>query len=122
MSILVRRISPSRTAKALIEAGEYSRRHAEASAAGAGGKPWCPLNQAGRCLIYDLRPMICRLHGIPHMLQQPGGRTVQGPGCEHFVSHHPTEAHAPLDRTPFYKEMSGLEKKFRAELNINVKL
>jgi len=101
---------------------EYCRQHAGADDAGTRVKPWCPLNDKGRCLIYDLRPMICRLHGIPHMLQSPGGGTVQGAGCEYFMTHHPAEAHAPLDRTPFYMEMSGLEKKFRAELSVNVKL
>lgn len=115
------RLAPKQRERVYARAVEYCRQHAEADDAGTRVKPWCPLNDKGRCLVYGLRPMICRLHGIPHMLQQPGGRTVQGSGCEHFVSLHPSEAHAPLDRTPFYKEMSGLEKKFRAELNVNVK-
>jgi hypothetical protein len=65
--------------------------------------------------------MICRLHGIPHVLHLPGGKTIEGPGCEYCMSNHATEKHAPLDRTPLYKEMSGLEKEFRTALSLNVK-
>ena len=30
----------------------------------------CPLNFEGRCILYIHRPMICRLHGIPHELRK----------------------------------------------------
>ena len=99
----------------------YCRQHAAADGAGTRVKPWCPLNDEGRCLVYDLRPMICRLHGIPHVLHLPGGKTVQGPGCDDFMALNTIEKQAPLDRTPFYREMSGIEKAFRADLNITVK-
>jgi Fe-S-cluster containining protein len=115
------RLAPQERERVYARAVEYCRQPAGADDGGTRVKPWCPLNDKGRCLVYDLRPMICRLHGIPHMLQQPGGRTVQGPGCAYFMTHHPADEQAPLDRTPFYKEMSGLEKKFRAELSVNVK-
>jgi Fe-S-cluster containining protein len=115
------RLAPQERERVYARAMAYCRRHADADAAGTRVKPWCPLNDKGRCLVYDLRPMICRLHGIPHMLRQPGGRTVQGPGCEYLMSRHPTEGQAPLDRTPFYRKMSGLEKTFRTELNVTVK-
>ena len=108
-------------ARVMERAVEYCRQHAEADTAGTTVKPWCPLNEKGRCLVYDLRPMICRLHGIPHVLHLPGGKTVQGPGCANFTSRHESENNPPLDRTPFYKEMSDLEKQLRAELNVNVK-
>ena len=102
-------------------AGDFCRQHAEADAAGTVVKAWCPLNREGCCLVYDLRPMICRLHGIPHVLQQTAGRTVQGPGCEYFRYHHAADNHAPLDRTPFYIAMAGLEKEFRAALDVKTK-
>jgi hypothetical protein len=65
--------------------------------------------------------MICRLHGIPHALRQPGGTTVRGPGCEYFRSLHKKRGDACLDRTPFYRAMAGLEKEFRAALAVDVK-
>jgi len=107
--------------RADTRAAEYCRQHAEADAAGTTVNAWCPLNENGQCLIYDLRPMICRLHGIPHALHQPGGGTVQGPGCDFFRSHCKIENGAAMDRTPFYKAMAGLEKEFRAALNARVK-
>ena len=115
------RMTPRGRERVNTRAIEYCRQHAEADAAGTRARPWCPLNEKGRCLVYDLRPMICRLHGIPHVLHLPNGKTVQGPGCDDFMSLQPSDKHPPLDRTPFYKELSGLEKAFRAELNANAK-
>lgn len=105
----------------VLRADAYRRLHAAADADGTKANPWCPLNEAGRCLIYDERPLICRLHGIPYLLHQPGGGTVQGTGCEYFESHHETGNRALLNRTPFYKAMAGLERDFRAELSVYVK-
>jgi len=105
-----------------VRAVEYCRQHAEADAVGATVKPWCPLNADGRCLVYEVRPMICRLHGLPHALCQPGGKIVQGPGCSYFQSHHTPGNSTHLDRTPFYKAMAGLEKEFRTELDVNVRI
>ena len=106
----------------IARASAYCRQQAEADANGAAARAWCPLNAEGRCMVYELRPMICRLHGIPHELQHPGGRTVQGPGCDFFGSRHETTGHSSLDRTPFYRAVAGLEKEFRAALDVNVKI
>ena len=40
----------------------------------------CPLNRNERCTLYPYRPMICRLHGIPHELQRSGGNPIKNPG------------------------------------------
>lgn len=113
-------LSPRERRRVETRAADYCRQHARADAAGTVVKPWCPLNQDGRCLIYDLRPMICRLHGIPHALRHPGRGSVQGPGCDAFMSRHDDKRVAPLDRTPYYKAMAGLEKEIRAELDVHV--
>ena len=44
----------------------------------------CPLNRDERCLLYAYRPMICRLHGIPHELHRPNGSPINHPGCDAF--------------------------------------
>lgn len=88
---------------------------------GAEGKrPWprlmCPLNQARRCLIYAHRPMICRLHGVPHQLVSPHGKTITGPGCGEFSLCCGQKAGKALDRTPFYMALSRLERELREHL------
>ncbi len=36
------------------------------------GRAICPLNLEGLCVLYEYRPMICRLQGIPHYIKKPG--------------------------------------------------
>ncbi len=74
-------------------------------------KIMCPLNQDGRCLVYGYRPMICRLHGLPHELHKPGASPFKGPGCP--AGQFDSAPYIPFDRTPFYKKMAKIEIKFR---------
>ncbi len=74
---------------------------------------WCPLNQAGRCILYAFRPMICRLHGLPHILRHPVRGLIQGPGCHIFEAQCPSSASRPLDRSFIYKSLAGLERTAR---------
>jgi Fe-S-cluster containining protein len=34
------------------------------------------LDPAGRCLIYDARPIVCRSHGVPVRMRSPGALPV----------------------------------------------
>ena len=89
------------------------------------GKPvrlMCPLNFEALCVLYPSRPMICRLHGIPHEFQNGAGHRVQGPGCETFDQRCSAIAYLKFDRTLFYREMAGLEKEFRQSLGVNAKI
>ena len=71
----------------------------------------CPANKNGRCTLYSYRPMICRLHGIPHQLKKPGKLMVESPGCHAGKPLFDAGDH-PFDRTPFYREMSLTEMQF----------
>jgi Fe-S-cluster containining protein len=82
----------------------------------------CPLNVEGLCRIYDYRPMICRLHGIPHEVQKPGRQAIEGPGCHFFAERYGTFDYIPFDRTPFYQEMAVLEQTFRKAIGNNNKI
>lgn len=82
----------------------------------------CPLNAAGRCRLYAHRPMICRLHGIPHELNHPSKGSTQGPGCHEFVAQCSEKPYIRFDRTPLYRELADLEKAFRQETGLNVKM
>jgi Fe-S-cluster containining protein len=73
----------------------------------------CPLNREGQCLVYPYRPMICRLHGIPHELHKPGAFPLKGAGCN--TGQFDNTPYIPFDRTPFYREMASVEMNFRQE-------
>lgn len=96
-------------------------RHADGGAAGAEGS-MCPLNMEGRCGVYALRPMICRLHGIPHELHRPAGEILCGPGCDAFYSQCAQQHPAPIDRTPHYRRLAALEGELRRELGFAGKI
>ena len=82
----------------------------------------CSLNEAGRCRLYAHRPMICRLHGIPHELNHPIKGRANGPGCHEFVRQCGDKSYIPFDRTPLYRELADLEKSFRQETGLSVKM
>jgi hypothetical protein len=69
----------------------------------------CPLNEDGRCGLYDHRLMICRLHGVPNILHSPRG-IQEFPGCHRArVRVAAGTPAAPMDRTPFYRDLAALE-------------
>lgn len=76
----------------------------------------CPVNVDGKCILYPHRPMICRLHGIPHEVEipaVPGKERVktQQPGCDAGKALF-KETYHPFDRTPFYSRLAELEKRY----------
>ncbi len=76
----------------------------------------CPLNFDELCILYSYRPMICRLHGIPHELHKPGQNPVYGPGCEAFDRRCGGKGYFKFDRTPFYRQVALLEQEARQTL------
>jgi Fe-S-cluster containining protein len=88
-----------------------------AAQADEGGlQPFCPLNREGRCLLYADRPMICRLHGIPHELGRPGKDAQRSPGCREFDRRCSGMGYRRFDRTPLYAELARLESEFQQAL------
>ncbi len=70
----------------------------------------CALNIEGLCAIYEHRPMICRLAGVPHEFKRPDGRVLQSGGCVPYQeSVEPKFPAVKLDRTPFYVHMAQIE-------------
>jgi hypothetical protein len=82
----------------------------------------CPLNFDRLCVLYPYRPMICRLHGIPHELKKPGQSAVFGPGCETFDRRCGHKSYFKFDRTPFYRELAMLEQEVRQTLGFAGKI
>jgi hypothetical protein len=107
------KLPPVERGRVLDRAAGAAARTQERLAAGASVKVMCPLNEKGRCVLYDHRPMICRLHGIPHRLVRPDGRQVDGPGCHMAPSGKGGGPMSRLDRTPFYRLLSRAEQACR---------
>ncbi len=82
----------------------------------------CPLNDNGLCILYDYRPMICRLHGISHELHRPDGQIIYGSGCEAFTKLSEEKGYFRFDRTPFYLKMANLEQNLKKELGVTQKI
>jgi Fe-S-cluster containining protein len=78
----------------------------------------CPLNENGQCVIYPYRPMICRLHGIPHEFEKHSGESVYGPGCDLFNRRCEDVRYKKFDRTPFYRQMAALEHDLRQLIGV----
>jgi Fe-S-cluster containining protein len=97
----------------LAKADEVCRRTELADNQGLALRLMCPLNHDGMCTLYHYRPMICRMHGIPHELKKPGQPVVYGPGCGVFDKRCSDKPYFRFDRTPFYFEMAALENEFK---------
>ena len=105
-------LSLSRKKEIKEKARQYIQAMAKTEAAGTPMRIMCPVNKEGRCTLYRFRPMICRLHGIPHQLTTPGAPPRKSPGCA-AGAHLFEAADHPFDRTPFYREMSLAEIHYR---------
>jgi len=86
---------------------------------GRSARHMCPINFSGSCILYSYRPMICRLHGIPHELTKPGRETIYGPGCGIFTRDFSHKGYFAFDRTPFYLRLAELEKEFKRKAGIS---
>ncbi|MFH1148810.1 MAG: hypothetical protein V1736_14055 [Pseudomonadota bacterium] len=79
-------------------------------------KLMCPINENGLCGLYDFRPMICRLHGVPFSYRRPDMVVIRGDGCPKLAPLGRNDpARAEVDRTPLYRDMAMLEQRIRSE-------
>lgn len=81
----------------------------------------CPLNIKGKCVVYKHRPMICRMHGIPHELKKPGAPVHYGKGCKLFTENHINKDYFSFDRTPFYFQLARLERELKEKICLKEK-
>lgn len=82
----------------------------------------CPLNIENLCILYPYRPMICRLHGIPHELRKSAGNPTHGPGCRTFNRRCKGKNYIAFDRTPIYLKLAALENEFKDAAGITGKI
>ena len=114
--------APARQRTFVSRAKDVLHKVAQANAEGKSVWLMCPLNDDGWCNLYAYRPMICRLHGIPHEFQKPGQNIINCPGCETFDQRCSNRPYYPFDRTPFYFKMANLENDFKQKAGIVGKL
>lgn len=112
----LRGISPDQQTDVVQRANEYCRAAEQADRNAETLTRMCPLNLQGRCRLYAHRPMICRLHGIAHEMQRPGGERALSPGCHEFSLAYARRPYKAFDRTPFYREMAQIEGALRRRL------
>jgi hypothetical protein len=94
-------------------AREYVTQCASLLAQGSRPRIMCPLNEDGRCQLYEYRLMICRLHGVPNSFVMPDGKKVNFPGCFRCQALCSDLKEVPvLDRTRFYRDLASLEMTF----------
>jgi Fe-S-cluster containining protein len=105
------------TSRALLVVDETAR----ADQSGTAVRLMCPLNFDELCILYSYRPMICRLHGIPHELRKPGQNPVYGSGCDTFDRRCGHKSHFKFDRTPFYRQLAMLEQEVKQALGVTEK-
>lgn len=117
-------LDPPRQLAIRARAAAVCRQTGLADSQGQPLRQMCPLNSDGLCTLYHYRPMICRLHGIPHELQKPGQPVIRAPGCDAFDGRCSDKPYFKFDRTQFYFKMAGLENEFKqaAGLTGRVKL
>ncbi|CAB5129044.1 hypothetical protein D3OALGA1CA_3110 [Olavius algarvensis associated proteobacterium Delta 3] len=117
-----RSLSETERGQITARAGEVVKQSEAADAWGDTIRLWCPLNDAGKCVLYPYRPMICRLHGIPHELRRPAQPPRVGPGCDDFHGQCGQGAYIRFDRTPFYARMAALERQLRQAVGCSDRL
>ena len=115
-------LNPVQKDEVLQKAGEVCRETAKADKKGMPLRLMCPLNSGSLCILYPYRPMICRMHGIPHELHKPGYEVIHVPGCHTFDERCADKSYYRYDRTPFYMQMAGLEKEFKHALGVDGKI
>ncbi len=109
------RLTEAKKAEILQRANAYQSAYARTSRAEVNFRMFCPLNQDQKCLLYDHRPMMCRLYGVPGVMDSPKGGSVEFPGCSRFEGLG-KEVSRRLQRTEFYRRVSEIEAELRRKL------
>ncbi len=81
---------------------------------------FCPLNRNNLCILYQWRPLICRLHGLPYELTDINNNPTFHGGCLRFMSQDRTSlpTYMTLNRTIFYREFAKVEAEIRDILGL----
>ncbi len=108
-------LAPEKQQQIISRAVEYETKSMELLARGERPRLMCPLNDGGRCTLYNYRLMVCRTHGVPAVMTRPDGQKLTFPGCfrcQELVDQrggdHTT---AVMERTPLLRRLVDLEQR-----------
>lgn len=107
--------------ESLQRAGEYLKELNRYRGREEQVKMLCPLNYDGLCKIYEHRPLICRIHGLPGELEYPGKGKQAFSACKRFNALEMGDETVVIDRTPFYTRIATLEGQIRGEMQYMTK-
>lgn len=109
------KLSDEKRQEIIGRAGAYDRESEALVEKGIRPRLMCPLNEDGRCMLYQFRLMVCRTHGVPATMTRPDGKRLSFPGC--FVCQEIVEKRFPdkgkvpaMERTELLKQMVALEQ------------
>jgi Fe-S-cluster containining protein len=84
-----------------------------AALAHTGPEAYCAaLDGAGRCKIYDARPLVCRSHGVPIRLRRGALPVIEA--CHHNFRRTTPEADCVLDQTTLSATLFAIDAAARA--------
>jgi hypothetical protein len=109
-------LAPERRKEIENRAAEYAAACERALARDERPQVMCPLNDEGRCGLYQHRLMICRMHGVPSSLTFPNGKVQKFPGCfrcQEIVGDR--QAGPSVERASLFRELVALEQELLGE-------
>lgn len=74
----------------------------------------CPLLEAGACLMYASRTILCRTHGLPILSEYRGSRSI-GYCQKNFQQSAPIPADPVIDLAPLNSALRAINQRFVAE-------
>ena len=108
-------LPPEKQREILARAETYEQQSRAFLARGERPQLMCPLNEEGRCILYQHRLMVCRTHGVNARMTRPDGQLLEFPGCfrcqEIVETRDPAEPDIqPMDRTELLRRLVMLEQ------------
>ncbi|RME64700.1 MAG: hypothetical protein D6778_07485 [Nitrospirae bacterium] len=108
-------LTEAQKAEVFQKANAYQSGYSKTSRPETNFRMFCPLNRDQKCILYEYRPMMCRVYGVPGVMQSPRGGTVEFPGCQRFGSLG-KEITRRLQRTEYYQRVAQIEANLRKKL------
>jgi len=103
-------------ARSLLDLSQDLINHIQRKAIKSNSTGPCPLLEAGACLMYDSRAIICRTHGYPILSEYRGQRSIGF--CHRNFKHLPVISDDQvIELAPLNKSLTALNRRFIDEFS-----